>query len=614
MSTTDAEPFLPFPICHPLPLIGSNEKVVPGPATGAATNENPNAISDFGLCRYRGIFANSPVHSAAKDECLTIPGQKWGSIFNDNAPAPGCAQDSPGRSACYSRLGLPLPDGEGNDLHALEALAKEVQWEIQKVKDFEDVVVVWAGYVRATNSKRQHWHRDRPLTHKIKGRGLSVFVPCNVDIPADASCGRYVPLSHEGVPKPWFECPMDMEVGDMTVFTSELIHTGGAVPVGLPAGTPRIIAFIALANYNVLYNNTVPISPPPWAYAESEVQDSVKCGHSHCRKKVAQPPSVCFMCPKVPLCPNHASGTCSVCDATLTAPTPELFQARPPDSPLRGLSQGSAGSAASVGDASVCSFAATCLMPLGNTVLLTQHLPHPPEPITSQQPVDVEATPCLPEKCPFGPHTHEEERLPQPSACYPLLRTHPGTILVIRSGRFGGTAYCGDPDGDELRVLRWDQVPLETPNVVDPMIIVQAGLVVENPKEAGEYWCACQQVANHYYRLLLRLPVLCRFENEICPTFAAGRGAGRGFQRWKGVPALEGGVPALEGGGGGVPPLKGRGSSGGRGFQRGFHQGFQRWKRVLAVGYRGSSGAFHPPSQLTILPLCLRPHCTSGHR
>ena len=98
MSTTDAEPFLPFPMCHPLPLIGSNEKVVPGPATCTATNENPNAISDFGLCRYRGIFVDSPVHSAAKDECLTIPGQKWGSIFNDNAPAPGRAQDSPGRS------------------------------------------------------------------------------------------------------------------------------------------------------------------------------------------------------------------------------------------------------------------------------------------------------------------------------------------------------------------------------------------------------------------------------------------------------------------------------------------------------------------------------------
>ena len=73
---------------------------------------------------------------------------------------------------------------------------------------------------------------------------------------------------------------MDMEVGDMTVFMSESIHARGAVPVGLPAGTPRIIAFIALANYNVLYNNTVPISRPPWAYAESEVQESVKCGHS----------------------------------------------------------------------------------------------------------------------------------------------------------------------------------------------------------------------------------------------------------------------------------------------------------------------------------------------
>ena len=213
-------------------------------------------------------------------------------------------------------------------------------------------------------------------------------------------------------------------------------------------------------------------------------------------------------------------------------------------------------------------------MPLGNTVLLTQHLPQPPEPITSQQPVDVEATPCLPEKWLFGPHTQKEERLPQPSASYPLLRTNPGTILVICSGRFGGTAYCGDPDGDELRVLRWYQVPLETPNVVDPMILVQASLVVENLKEAGAYWCACQQVADHYCRLLLRLRVLCRFLNEICPTFAALRGAGRGFQRWKGgFQRLKGGVPALEGGG----------------FQR-WKGGFQRWKGGVPALEGDSSG------------------------
>ena len=71
------------------------------------------------------------------------------------------------------------------------------------MKEFEDVVVVRAGYIGATNDKRQHWHRDRPLTHKTRGNILSVFVPCNVDIFVDACCGRYFPLSHEGVPKPW---------------------------------------------------------------------------------------------------------------------------------------------------------------------------------------------------------------------------------------------------------------------------------------------------------------------------------------------------------------------------------------------------------------------------
>ena len=38
----------------------------------------------------------------------------------------------------------------------------------------------------------------------------------------------------------------------------------------------------------------------------------------------------------------------------------------------------------------------------------------------------------LPENCPFGPHTDEEERLPQHSSRFPLLRTNPGTIVIIR--------------------------------------------------------------------------------------------------------------------------------------------------------------------------------------
>ena len=71
--------------------------------------------------------------------------------------------------------------------------------------------------------------------------------------------------------------------------------------------------------------------------------------------------------------------------------------------------------------------------------------------------------------------------------CNPVPTSHcsqqtPGTILISCCGRFGRTTYCGVPNGDELRVLRWDQVPRETQNVVDPMILVEFGLVVENPK------------------------------------------------------------------------------------------------------------------------------------
>ena len=81
---------------------------------------------------------------------------KWGSVFNYNVPAPGRQGDSATRSACYSRLGPRLPDEEGMELPPLDALAKEVQWELQKVKDLEDVVVGPIGCIGAMNDRHSH--------------------------------------------------------------------------------------------------------------------------------------------------------------------------------------------------------------------------------------------------------------------------------------------------------------------------------------------------------------------------------------------------------------------------------------------------------------------------
>ena len=262
MSTTNEEPFLPFPTCHPLPLIGSNEEVVCGPAPGTPTNDNSNGIVNFRFCRYCGIFADFPVHSATKGDRIAIAGHKWRSVFKDKKPAPNRQGDSPRRTACYSCLGLALPDEEGMVLPAFDALTKEVSWELQTVEEFEDAVVVRAGYMCATNDRRQHWHRDRPLTHKTLSKAVTVFEPCNVGIPADASCGRYVHLCHKLVLKPWYKYPLDGDFGDMVVFTWELLLCSGAAPVGLAASTRRAIASIALANYILHYNNTMPISPP----------------------------------------------------------------------------------------------------------------------------------------------------------------------------------------------------------------------------------------------------------------------------------------------------------------------------------------------------------------
>ena len=132
MSATDEEPLLPSPMCHPLPLIDSNEEVVSGPVSGTATNENPNAITNFGLCRYRGIFSDAPFHNATEDECIVIPGHKWGSVFNDNMPAAPHQEGNFGRSACYSRLGLPLPDEEGMELRPWTASGRKSSGSCKK--------------------------------------------------------------------------------------------------------------------------------------------------------------------------------------------------------------------------------------------------------------------------------------------------------------------------------------------------------------------------------------------------------------------------------------------------------------------------------------------------
>ena len=198
MSTTDEEPFVRCPVCHTLPLIGSNEEVFYGPALGTATNANPNASASFGLCRYRGIFADSPAHNATEDECITITGHKWGSVCNDNVPAPGRQGDNPGRTACYNRLGLPLLDDEGTELPALDAFAKEAHFELQKVNEFEDAVVVRGGFIRATNDGRQQWNRGDTLIHKTQSKALSIFGP--------ATClFSQMPLAVDMCP-----CPMRM--------------------------------------------------------------------------------------------------------------------------------------------------------------------------------------------------------------------------------------------------------------------------------------------------------------------------------------------------------------------------------------------------------------------
>ena len=101
-------------------------------------------------------------------------------------------------------------------------------------------------------------------------------------------------------------------------------------------------------------------------------------------------------------------------------------------------------------------------------------------------------------------------------------------------------------------------------------MLVESGLVAQNREEAGEYWCACQQVAVRS-SCMVTSPLVVRFLIGYGHCALCWKGC------LKGVPTLEGLVErgdssARRGGGSsarrGVSALEG-------GFQRGFGQGFE---------------------------------------
>ena len=77
-------------------------------------------------------------------------------------------------------------------------------------------------------------HRDM---HKILVglRALTVFYAENYDLDAnDGTDTIILPGSRAGLPQPWDPVPIDLHRGNFFVLFSDLIHTGGVVPLSLP--------------------------------------------------------------------------------------------------------------------------------------------------------------------------------------------------------------------------------------------------------------------------------------------------------------------------------------------------------------------------------------------
>ena len=96
---------------------------------------------------------------------------------------------------------------------------------------------------------------------------LSYLMLVNLDCPMDGRENMSVYGSGCGVPYPWEEVSTSMLVGEFWILRCYVIHRGGAVRRGAPAGSTRIIAFAAIATSRVDYKTIVPIDPPRWAEA-----------------------------------------------------------------------------------------------------------------------------------------------------------------------------------------------------------------------------------------------------------------------------------------------------------------------------------------------------------
>ena len=231
-------------------------------------------------------------------------------------------------------------------------------------------------------------------------------------------------------------------------------------------------------------------SPPPWAQREAEAVGKEVCGVVSCRRKVGGSSARCFGCKQALLCGTHKGVLCTACNEPANeAPAAQTSNALPSHFPTM----------------------LTCLMP-GGGELLTAHYAVVP---FDASPVPQDTTPA-PSDCSFRVQHEDDAPLPQPGVggCRMVLKTRPGTILVVNGGRFAGF-QVPTTDNDEVMAWRWNLLPPRMP-IMDISVLAASGHVRDNPQgKKGDYMCACHQV--NVFLSFFAFAIFCMHCCLFCP-------------------------------------------------------------------------------------------------
>ena len=209
-----------------------------------------------------------------------------------------------------------------------------------------------------------------------------------------------------------------------------------------------------------------------------------------CRRKVGGSSARCFGCKQSLLCGTHKGVLCTACDEPAKeAPAAQPSNALPSHFPTM----------------------LKCLMP-GGGELLTAHYAAVP---FDASPVPQDTTPA-PSDCPFRVQHEDDAPLPQlgVGGCRMVLKTRPGTILVVDGGRFAGFEVP-TTDNDEVTAWRWNLLPPGMP-IMDISVRTASGHVRDDPHgKKGDYFCACHQV--NVFLSFFAFGIFCMHCCLFCP-------------------------------------------------------------------------------------------------